>query len=54
MKPTANRFAVVNLIEPPHIVNSQLKILMPVGTAISIVTKENNAFATGPRPAVNM
>ncbi|MNW16258.1 hypothetical protein D3C71_2150510 [compost metagenome] len=54
MKPTANRFGVVKRTCPPHIVNSQLKILIPVGTAISIVDTENKAFATGPRPVVNI
>jgi len=28
---------VLKLIEPPHIVATQLKILIPVGTAIIIV-----------------
>src|SRR4051794_10862030 len=31
----ANRSAVLNWIEPPHSVAIQLKILMPVGTAIA-------------------
>ncbi|MNI97736.1 hypothetical protein D3C73_1564380 [compost metagenome] len=54
IKPTANKFGVVKRTCPPHIVNSQLKILIPVGTAISIVDTENKAFATGPRPVVNI
>ena len=32
---------------PPHIVPSQLKILTPVGTAITIVDRPNPACATG-------
>ncbi len=32
----ANSIDVVKRIEPPHIVAVQLKILMPVGIAISI------------------
>ena len=37
MKPIAHNIGVVNLIEPPYIVPNQLKILIPVGTAIIIV-----------------
>src|SRR5215210_1618006 len=37
MKPTANSIAVFIWITPRHIVPSQEKILMPVGTAMSIV-----------------
>ena len=37
MKPIANSMGVRNSMEPPHIVAIQLKILMPVGTAITIV-----------------
>jgi len=36
-KPTANSIGVLKLIEPPHMVATQLKILIPVGTAIIIV-----------------
>jgi hypothetical protein len=35
--PIVNNIEVVNIIEPPHIVANQLKILIPVGTAIIIV-----------------
>jgi len=38
MKPTAHSIGVLNWIEPPHMVAIQLKILMPVGTAIAMVT----------------
>ncbi len=36
-KATANIIDVVKRIEPPHMVAIQLKILMPVGTAISML-----------------
>ena len=36
MKPRHHSIGVVNLIEPPHMVAIQEKILMPVGTAITI------------------
>jgi hypothetical protein len=35
--PIVNNIEVVIWIEPPHIVAIQLKILIPVGTAIIIV-----------------
>ena len=37
MKPSANNIGVTSFTWPPHIVASQLKTLMPVGTAIIIV-----------------
>jgi hypothetical protein len=39
MKPTAQSIGAVKRIEPPHIVAIQEKILMPVGTAMTIVAK---------------
>ena len=39
MKPRAKSSGVSNLSCPPHIVASQLKNLMPVGTAIRNVKK---------------
>ncbi len=36
-KPSANSIGVSNVIDPRHIVASQLKTFTPVGTAISIV-----------------
>ena len=36
-KPKANIIGVLNSIEPCHIVAIQLNILIPVGTAITIV-----------------
>jgi hypothetical protein len=37
IKPLANNIGVFNTILPPNIVAIQLKILIPVGTAIIIV-----------------
>jgi hypothetical protein len=37
MKPLAKSIGVFKTIEPPNIVATQLKILIPVGTAIIIV-----------------
>jgi hypothetical protein len=37
MKPFAKSIGVFNTIEPPNIVATQLKILIPVGTAMIIV-----------------
>ena len=37
MKPMAHSIGVRNSIEPPHIVAIQEKILMPVGTAMTMV-----------------
>jgi len=34
MNPIAHNIGVVNLIDPAYIVPNQLKILIPVGTAI--------------------
>jgi hypothetical protein len=36
-KPKQKSIGVLNSIDPPHIVANQLKILIPVGTAIIIV-----------------
>ena len=41
-------------IRPPHIVPSQLKILMPVGTATRPVETAKNVFAAGDIPTANM
>jgi len=35
--PMQKSIGVLRMIRPPHMVPSQLKILMPVGTAIAIV-----------------
>ncbi len=52
--PTAKSIAVVNRNDPFTMVPSQLKILTPVGIAISIVPPAKTAFAVGPMPTVNM
>ena len=44
----------LKLILPPHSVANQLKILMPVGTAMIIVESVKKVFAPGPMPMVNM
>ena len=54
MNPTLNSIGVVKRILPPHIVNTQLKILMPVGTAMNIVAMPKAARATGPIAEVYM
>lgn len=37
MNPTANNMGVLYCIDPPHMVAIQLKILIPVGTAMIMV-----------------
>ena len=39
MKPIAHSIGVLNSIEPPHMVAIQENILMPVGTAMTMVAK---------------
>ncbi len=41
-------------MEPPHIVAIQLKILMPVGTAMIIVAAVKYILVFTSRPTVNM
>src|SRR2546422_7108657 len=48
MNPTAKCRAVVPRMSPPHRVAIQLKILTPVGTAISMVVAANTESAIGP------
>ncbi|MNT44436.1 hypothetical protein D3C72_1809630 [compost metagenome] len=43
MKPTANNIGVSNVIEPRHIVATQLKIFTAVGTEISMVAYMKNS-----------
>ena len=45
---------VLKRILPPYIVASQLKILIPVGTAISIVEAAKNEVTGPPSPTANM
>ncbi len=54
MKATAKSIGVVNRTCPPHIVAIQLKILTPVGMAMSIVVAEKTESATAPNPTENM
>ena len=54
MKPSANSRGVLNWIEPPQRVASQLKILTPVGTPMAMVAPAKAAVAQAPRPVVNM
>ena len=42
-KPIANNIGVSNVIEPRHIVATQLKTFTPVGTAINIVAYMTNS-----------
>ena len=54
MKPTANNIGVSKVIEPFHIVATQLNTFTPVGTEISIVAyMKNNCAVTG-MPVVNI
>ena len=55
MKPIAQTIGVGKRSEPPHIVAIQLKILMPVGTAMTIVAAVKYIFSVHRlRPVVNM
>jgi hypothetical protein len=52
--PSAHRHAAVYVIRVPYIVASQLKILIPVGTAIIIVGDVKYAHVSTSIPTVNM
>jgi hypothetical protein len=52
INPSAQSIGVVNLIEPPYIVPNQLKILIPVGTAIIIVAAVKYALVSTSIPTV--
>jgi len=52
INPTVNNIGVSNLIDPPHIVAIQLKILIPVGTAIIIVAAVKYARVSTSNPTV--
>ena len=52
--PQANSIAVVRWITPFHMVASQENILMPVGTAISMVVNIIGTRSHGAMPAMNM
>src|SRR5580692_25605 len=49
-----NNIGLLNWIFPPHIVPSQLKILMPVGTAITMVVRTKKLLEYELMPMVNM
>ena len=51
---TANIIEVVKRIRPPYIVAVQLKILIPVGTAISMLETPKARLAMWPMPTANM
>src|SRR5262249_77003 len=53
-KPTQNSIGVANQIRPPYMVAIQLKILIPVGTATSIVEITKKMLEPGDMPMVNM
>jgi hypothetical protein len=52
MKPTSHRAGVLNTIRPRNIVNSQLKTLTPVGTAMIDDMIPKNALTSAPAPIV--
>jgi len=52
MKPNANNIGVRKIIFPPHIVAIQLKTLIPVGTAITIVAAVKYARVSTSKPTV--
>lgn len=51
-KPVAKSIGVVIWINPPTIVDNQLKILIPVGTAIIIVAAVKYALVSISKPTV--
>ena len=53
-KPKENNIAVSKIITPPHKVAIQLKIFMPVGTAIIIVAAVKYARVSTSKPTVNI
>jgi hypothetical protein len=52
MNPLANSIGVFITILPPNIVAIQLKILIPVGTAIIIVAAVKYALVSTSKPTV--
>ena len=53
-KAMANSIGVSKVIDPFHIVLTQLKTFTPVGTAISIVAYMKNSAPVSGMPTVNM
>jgi hypothetical protein len=54
IKPFTNNIGVFKTILPPNIVATQLKILIPVGTAIIIVALVKYARVSTSKPTVNI
>ena len=54
MNPIAKSMGVSNVMDPLHMVASQLKIFTPVGTAISIVAYMKKSCPVSGMPVVNM
>ena len=52
MKPIVHSIGGSKTTRPPYIVNSQLKIFTPVGTAMIIVAMPKNALTLAPAPMV--
>ena len=50
----ANSMGVSNVIEPRHMVDTQLKTFTPVGTAISMVAYMKKSCPASGIPTVNM
>ena len=50
----ANNIGVSNVIEPRHMVDTQLKTLTPVGTEIIIVENIKKSSAASGIPVVNI
>jgi len=50
IKPIVNIKGVLKFNQPPHIVANQLKILIPVGTAITIVAAVKYALVSTSNP----
>ena len=48
----AKSIGVLNSIDPPHIVAIQLNILIPVGTAITMVAAKKYALVSTSKPVV--
>ncbi len=53
-KPIANSIGVSKLIDPFHMVATQLNTFTPVGTAISMVAYMKNSWPVTGMPVVNM
>jgi len=54
INPNTNNIGVVSLIDPPYAVANQLNILIPVGTAITIVAAVKYALVSTSIPTAYM